>query len=359
MKSLHTVSFITLGLLNTLLAPIANAALNAKVEYQDGQYRIDMHSSSPVTLSVSEVNKPAQQSVLLKNSSQSQFNWAADNAHRHYFLLNNTEGEQLTIATRALPLEGGRNFRDLGGYQTTDGKTVKWGKLYRSGVLAGLTDHDYQFLDELNIKTVVDFRTHSERSSEVTHWRASPVKVIQKDYEMDFDMGQIGALLRLPDLNREMMEGMMSKMYPQIVNDQKQNYTDMFATLVNTDDALLFHCTAGKDRTGISGVLILTALGVDQQTAIDDYMASNQYLDPKALMPKNNEEMDPKMAAMIKMFASLPADVVQPLMGVSQPLIEAAISSMEKQHGSVLQYIQQELKVSDQDLIVLRQKYLN
>jgi protein-tyrosine phosphatase len=75
-------------------------------------------------------------------------------------------------------------------------------------------------------------------------------------------------------------------------------------------------------------------------------------------MPKNTEDMDPKMAAMMKMFASLPPDVAQPLVGVTQPLIDAAIAKMEAQHGTVLEYIKQELAVSDDDLVVLRQKYL-
>ncbi|WP_416308244.1 tyrosine-protein phosphatase [Neptunicella sp. SCSIO 80796] len=344
-----------------LLGPSVALAgsLNGNVEYHNGQYQLTWQSSSPVTVKVTEVEQAAQTTTLVKQSSLLRFNWPAEDNHRHYFSLSNTEGDNITLATRLLPLEGGRNFRDLGGYQTTDGKTVKWGKIYRSGVLAGLTDQDYQFINELDIKTVVDFRTNSERSSEVTDWRASAIDVIQKDYEMDFDMSQIGALLRRPDLNKQMMENMMAQMYPRILEDQKQNYTAMFDALVNSNDGLLFHCTAGKDRTGISALLVLTALGVDKQTAIDDYMATNQYLDPHALMPKNNEQMDPKMAAMMQMFASLPADVVQPLMGVTQPLIEAAISKMESQHGSILQYIQQELDVSDKDISVLRQKYLN
>ena len=267
--------------------------------------------------------------------------------------------DKLEIAARLLPLEGGRNFRDLGGYATTDGRTVKWGKIYRSGVLAGLTEQDYQFIDELDIKTIVDFRANSERSSEVTKWHDSEVKVIQKDYEMDFDFSEIGTLLRRPDLSKEMLEGMMAQFYPKILDDQKQNYTEMFSSLVNSDDGLLFHCTAGKDRTGVSAVLVLSALGVDKQTAIDDYLATNHYLDPRALMPKNNADMDPKMAAMMKMFASLPPEVAQPLVGVTQPLIEAAIAKMEAEHGTILEYIKQELDVSDDDLLVLRQKYLN
>ncbi|WP_339719490.1 tyrosine-protein phosphatase [uncultured Paraglaciecola sp.] len=359
MKMLMNKSLIALSIITTVAAPIANATLNADVEYKDGQYLLNWASSSAVTISVNEADKPMENTVLLKNSKGQQFSFQASNEHRHYFSLSNAEGDELQLATRLLPLEGGRNFRDLGGYPTTDGKTVKWGKLYRSGVLAGLTEQDYHFIDELDIKTIVDFRANSERNSEVTQWQASPVTVIKKDYEMDFDFNEIGRLLRRPDLSKEMLEGMMAQFYPTILDDQKQNYTAMFDTLVKSDEGLLFHCTAGKDRTGVSALLILTALGVDKQTAIDDYMATNRYLDPRSLMPKNTEDMDPKAAAMMKMFASLPPEIAQPLVGVTQPLIEAAIAKMEAQHGSILEYIQQELAVSDEDLLVLRQKYLN
>src|SRR5580698_6023676 len=71
---------------------------------------------------------------------------------------------------RVVPLEGGRNFRDLGGYLTSDGRRVKWGKLFRSGSLAGLTPADYDYLSRLSIKIVCDLRTVQERNAEPNRW---------------------------------------------------------------------------------------------------------------------------------------------------------------------------------------------
>jgi predicted acylesterase/phospholipase RssA len=77
-------------------------------------------------------------------------------------------------ATRVLPLEGGRNFRDLGGYETQDGQHVKWGRLFRSGALARLTPSDYDSLSAFGIRVVCDFRSRAERADEPTRWRADP-----------------------------------------------------------------------------------------------------------------------------------------------------------------------------------------
>ncbi len=356
MQNFTKKSVIAALVVSAVSVPAIAGTLDAKVDYKDGSYKLDWQSSSAVSVMVNDVDSHETKQLVV-NSKDTQLSWQANADSRHYFTLVNAEGDSITLASRLIPLQGGRNFRDLGGYKTTDGKTVKWGKLYRSGVLAGLTEQDYQLIEGLNIETVVDFRTNSERSSEQTHWQASPVEMITKDYEME-GMDAIVQVLRDPELNRAKLEGFMANMYPHILDDQKQNYTAMFDRMVNKDGGLLFHCTAGKDRTGISAALILTALGVDRQTVINDYLATNIYLDPTALQPKDSGNVNPEHAAMMKFFASLPQDMVQPLMGVTQPLIEAAIDAMEAKHGSVLEYIKQELDVSDEDIAELRAKYL-
>ncbi|MBY6063695.1 tyrosine-protein phosphatase [Pseudidiomarina sediminum] len=267
--------------------------------------------------------------------------------------------ESVSSSERLIPLEGGRNFRDLGGYTTTDGRTVKRGKIFRSGVLNGLTDEDYTIIDGLNIGTVVDFRTTEERQTEVTQWRASPVEHISTDYAMDFAREEFARIFADPNVSAADIEHAMAEMYPTILDSQLENYKQMFARLLQKDEGLLFHCTAGKDRTGISALLILTALGVDKETAIADYMASNDYLDFDAMLPKKGEQQDGPHAEMMALFARLPEDVLQPLMGVKRSMIVAAIDEMEREHGSIIGYIHNELDVSQQDIAVLRSKYLD
>src|SRR5512145_712402 len=84
---------------------------------------------------------------------------------------------------RLLPLEGGRNFRDLGGYATRDGRRVRWGRVYRSGVMSYLTDADRTRLDALGLRTLCDFRAPGERKREPTNWWSPDVQLLHWDYD--------------------------------------------------------------------------------------------------------------------------------------------------------------------------------
>ena len=114
---------------------------------------------------------------------------------------------------RVLPLEGGQNFRDLGGYRTTDGRMVKWGVLMRSGAMSRLTEKDFAYLASLGLKTVVDFRDTRERTSEPVHWPAdAKPQVFTKDYALD--NGMFMNLLMKPGLSAEQAKQAMATFYP-------------------------------------------------------------------------------------------------------------------------------------------------
>ena len=257
--------------------------------------------------------------------------------------------------TRVLALKGGRNFRDLGGYQTQDGHSVKWGKLYRSGALHKLTDADYEKLKDLHIATIVDFRATKERNTDVTDWKAGPINHLTWDYNMDFDTSAFAELFKKGKVTEQDMENLMAHMYPGIVDSQKAHYQAMFAQLVKSDDALLFHCSAGKDRTGIAAALILTALGVDRETIEQDYILSEDVLKMSDLMSSNQDhQADPMYAAL----ARLPKPALQALMGTRTSYIRAAFAKMEQESGSVENYIREQLKVSDVQVAQLRANFL-
>ena len=102
--------------------------------------------------------------------------WSVEDPdERKYFAFIPENGEPVKAAVRLLPLEGGRNFRDIGGYQTADGQHVKWGHVFRSGVMHELTDDDYDYLEQLGIRTVCDYRSEEERTNEPTDWRAGAI----------------------------------------------------------------------------------------------------------------------------------------------------------------------------------------
>lgn len=273
---------------------------------------------------------------------------------RRYFTVDSGEGEPVTAALRVLPLEGGRNFRDLGGYETEDGRTVKWGLVYRSGVLADLTDTDYDFISGLDIETVVDFRSTDERAHEPTDWRAGEVDILTWDYD-SAGGEEFMEVFQKPDLKPEDVTAMMTRLYFTLVEDHADKYAVMFDRLITSDAPLAFHCTAGKDRTGVGAALVLTALGVPRETIIEDYALSEQVVDYMTEMAPSEEELADSPYAFL---AKLPPELVSPLMRSDPAYIKAVLDHLDEEYGSVLAFIQTELGVDDQELEALRSRLL-
>lgn len=273
-------------------------------------------------------------------------------------LIAATKAERELIERHLIPLEGGRNFRDLGGYQTMDGRTVKSGKLFRSGVLHHMTAADYNKVDTLGIKTVVDFRATEERASEPTNWGASDVNMMTWDYSMDFGQdSNILAEFANPALDAAGAEALMANMYRGMVAEQKPHFAGMFSTLASSDEPLLFHCTAGKDRTGIAAALLLTALGVDRETVIQDYVLTeviNSLPEYQNEAPALSDDMDATYA----FLAAMPPAALDALMGTRRVYIETAFDEMAVQYGSVDAYIRNELGMDDTRIAQLQAHFL-
>lgn len=268
--------------------------------------------------------------------------------------------EEVLIERHLIQMQGSRNFRDLGGYQTEDGKTVKSGLLFRSGVLHHLTDSDYQQIKDLQISTVVDFRANDERDAEPTEWKAGPAHIMTWDYVMDMSAtGEQMAQFMDPELSEATAESLMAEMYRGMVFEQQDHYRDMFDALVETDRPLLFHCSAGKDRTGIASALILHALGVDQETIVADYTLTEAiYTNPAyandAPSLTDMDTSDEQYAFM----SAMPAPALNALMGARASYIETAFAEMREEFGSVDAYLQEGLGVSEADIAALRARLL-
>lgn len=269
---------------------------------------------------------------------------------RPWFLLRDERGRQLRVAERVLPLAGGMNFRDLGGYAGAGGKPVRWGVLYRSAVMAGLTAEDFQYLTKLGIRTVCDFRATGERKREPVAWpTASAPKLLARDYELD--IGPLMAAFRGGGVTPQQARTAMAGFYRVLPYDFAGDYRAMFAELLAQRVPLAFNCSAGKDRTGMAAVLILLALGVDRETAIADYLLSNRHYRPQP--PKPGAPVDPSMA----MFARLPPAVAQALMGVERAYIEASLAEIEA-HGGLDRYFSEQLGIGAGERARLQALYL-
>lgn len=251
---------------------------------------------------------------------------------------------------RVLPLEGGQNFRDLGGYRTADGRHVKWGLLYRSGAMNGLTDGDFAKLEARGIRTVCDFRSTRERTGAPVRWpdKTKPA-VFADDYSMDRDF----AGLMRPNLTGEQAADAMTAAYAQMPMRFASQYRRMFGELVAGRVPLAFNCSAGKDRTGIAAALILTTLGVPYPTVVEDYLLSNRHYDPRK--GASGTAADDQTAAFMK---RLPPDALKALMGVDQRYLDAAFATMRAQPGGFDGYLRNQLGLDAAALKALRTRYL-
>lgn len=270
--------------------------------------------------------------------------------NRPYFYIVDQDGKGQWAGERLLPLEGGRNFRDLGGYPTTDGRRVKWGQLYRSGSMASLTPGDYEYLSGLGIKVVCDFRTTAERAAEPFNWPAeSKVTHWYRDYDHAFgDMS--------PDLFKGItaakMRDLMIEGYRRTADEQAEAYREMFQRLLAGEVPLAFNCTAGKDRAGVAAALLLSALGVPRDIIIEDYALSERLVD------FHSELVDKGKDGALRFLSSLPREVVVPLMRTEPAYILATFETLEQKYGSVEGYLTTVLGLSPADLKQLKERLL-
>ncbi|AVK60997.1 protein-tyrosine-phosphatase [Lactobacillus sp. CBA3605] len=259
---------------------------------------------------------------------------------------------------RVLPIQQGFNFRELGGYQTKDGHTVKWQKLLRSGGLDSLTQTDLAYLDQYGVRYDIDFRSPKEvldspdRVPGQAKYQYAPVFNVDETKNSDGTDKMTANLETHPDSGyRHML-----KVYRMIANEAhaKYEYRRFFDSLLandQPDDVLLFHCTAGKDRTGMGAVYLLSALGVDQATIRQDYLLTNTASADRitsAVQAATNQGASAATIASIKALWS-----------VNEDYLDTALAEIKRQSGNVEHYLRTELNLTKQEMSDLRKIYLN
>ena len=179
---------------------------------------------------------------------------------------------------RKVELEGEHNFRDLGAYQTSNSKAVKKGLLYRSGTLYKLTPNDITKLEELGIKTVVNFLTESERENQGADQLPQGVKSIFLPIEgMGDEIDDLIIARKTGDFSR-IPSDLTYNVHRILPESGKSSYGKLFEILADsTNYPIIFHCSHGVHRTGTAAALILSSLNVPWQTISEDYMLSNEY----------------------------------------------------------------------------------
>ncbi|MBL8346100.1 MAG: tyrosine-protein phosphatase [Rubrivivax sp.] len=240
---------------------------------------------------------------------------------------------------RVVPLSGATNFRDLGGYVGHGGRRLRWRRLFRSDHLGGLTAADHEVLAALGVAASFDFRGVDERAAApyelpgiAQHSLAIEPTVAQRMQEITGS----GRTLTVP-----VVEGLMRELYRGLVNERAHRFTEFFAHLLRAEAPVVFHCTAGKDRTGVAAALVLLALGVPRETVMRDYLLTNEVFKPP-WTPR--EDIDP--------------EVLQALWGVQADYLEAALDVIDEAHGGPERYLRRGIGLDERQLDALAQRYL-
>lgn len=245
----------------------------------------------------------------------------------------------MSTPSRSLYLSGASNFRDLGGYAGHGGRTVRWRRLFRSDHLAELTQEDLARLAPLGLRRVFDFRGEQERASlacalpaVAVHSLAIEPTVVQRMNDV-LESGQA--------LTAREMVSLMQQTYRGFVHDSAPRFAELFAHLLENDAPLVFHCTAGKDRTGFAAALVLLALGVPRPVVMHDYLLTNELF----RMP-------------IPQSRRVSPEVLKVLWRVQEDFLDSALQAVELDFGGVERYLEQVMGLGPAEKTRLAALYL-
>ena len=250
---------------------------------------------------------------------------------------------------RHVALDGQPNFRDLGGYRTADGRTVRWGQLYRSGELPRLSDADVSRLADLGIRTVVTFLTEEEIRGRGEDRLPDGVRVVNAPIsgeglaEAAHEARTTGDFSKLPPT-------INSEIHRLLVEEAKREYANLIrAAAEPSNRPLVFHCSHGVHRTGSAAAILLLALGVDWDTVREDYLLSNVY---------RKDEVEKRIAQLTALTAKsrgIPVEEVdttniEAFYRLEGANIDATLAEIEKRYGSIDRYLREGLGLDDEVL---------
>ena len=271
----------------------------------------------------------------------------------------------LTSYRRLLPLEGGSNFRDLGGYPAAGGKTVKRGLLFRSGAMAALSAADQVYLDQFGFVSVIDLRSSEEIELYPNQWAAeSSISTIRHEYSIVWFMAQAKALAEREEKKGDDEAREDSGFYRYALDMLRPQLKSYFATLIAGQVPAVVNCSAGQDRTGVTSALLLSVLGVERELIIEDYLLSTDFRDPS----NETGAVDLKEAAKTNAFAEMMLERQarsahprrpNPLVTAEgKPFLETTLEFIDSKWGDVGIYLEDELGISAVEQAQLRKMYL-
>lgn len=242
---------------------------------------------------------------------------------------------------RHIPFEGCFNFRDIGGYPTTDGRTVRWGQYFRCGRQDRMTEQDLAKVEQLGIKTQIDLR----KPEEINDQGRGPLETMGAEYHNIAVIPDGGT----DELSRLVGDtGISGARYLGYLEFGPQSWTRLFKILEQAgSQPMVLHCTAGKDRTGVSTAFLLSVLGVDRALIEADYILTNRDVG--------------RQADFIEKTTGYPEGIDRDMMihgaGVPEDAMGDFLDGLHKRWGGPLEYLRS-IGISDETMATVRKEFL-
>lgn len=237
---------------------------------------------------------------------------------------------------RLIPLKGVRNFRDFGGWPSAEGRRVRRGRLYRSGHFAQATEADWAAIQALDLHTVADLRRASERHRDPSAWPQDwTVTVLASDSE-DMSEAPHITFLKESEITEDSTRGYMMGSYRRIPYERGHQalFRQFVGAAARGQGAVLAHCAAGKDRTGILCALTLAALDTPREAIVEDYLMTNEAVGLESVLPVIAERINSALGR------DATPEALKPMVGVEADYLDAAFREIERRSGSLDAYLE-------------------
>lgn len=268
----------------------------------------------------------------------------ASSGLKEFFLLRAVGSYSGVIASRVIEMDNIKNFRDIGGYFTIDNRQIKWREIFRSADISSASLYDQERIRRLNIKMIIDFRSEKAARKYPLLLHPSIRKISLPLAPMDAD--KLDELIEDMNFDRSDAIRYVQESYVDIIENHKEQFGELFDLLTNDSNyPILMSGSLGKDGIGLVSYFILYALGVPHSTLEEDYMLSNQEIDPAKSRIDARNLPEPMQEAVTAMLS------------VNRSYLNYAIDHINQKYGSVDNYLEKELRVTTGKKNLLR-KYL-
>lgn len=258
-----------------------------------------------------------------------------DNISRKYFRLTFNDKHSQVVGAKSVAMDSVQNFRDMGGYFNKRHKMIRWGKVYRSGDISHLSTIDSLRLNKLNIKTIIDLRSPYEIASDPI--RLTGPNIVKIPLTAG-NLADIEPFLREGKIRKGDAIVLMQDLYLRFISENSEAFSQALHLFLNKENyPILFSCTLGKDGTGYLAALLLAALSVSEDTILQDYLFSNDYI------------MINRYAPLARTLTPDAQEAITVLLSANKTFLSPVLQKIRRDYGTINHFLETAVGFSEKD----------